>query len=47
MLSLPTSYLRSQLMEVIKPGITLGLLLDISEEKLMEMHKSGEYLIII
>lgn len=41
MLSLPSSFIKSQLTEVIRPSIALGMFLDVSEEKLLEIHKSA------
>lgn len=41
MISLPSAFLKSQLTEIIKPCIALGMFLDVSEEKLNEIHKSA------
>lgn len=36
----------SQLSVLLKPDIVLGILLEVSEDKILEIHKNGSYSII-
>lgn len=40
-MALPHNVLMSQLSSILKPDIVLGILLEVPEEQILEIHKTG------
>lgn len=43
LIALPSHFLMSQLSVLLKPDIVLGILLEVSEDKILEIHKNGSF----